>query len=73
MLDTIMYVSSNEIHMIFEDRVVVIHSDKGNALDLLAIILSPFPLREGNEYKEYMRLTAISEEDTAVIELDKVA
>lgn len=70
MLDKILYVNSNRVVLFFSDRVVNLHSDSGDVLNLLAIVLSPIATSEleiGNEYSDLNKKYASSIEDTQLI------
>lgn len=73
MLDKVLYVNENEAVIYFETHSISVYSDSGNVLDLVAILLSPFPLDGGNEYNQYVTRIRMSQEDTMVIDIDDVA
>lgn len=73
MLDKVLYVNENEAVIYFETHSVGVYSDSGNVMDLVAILLSPFPLEAGGEYDQYVAKVRMSQEDTMIVDINDVA
>ena len=76
MLDKVYYVNDNHVVIYFDTHHVNVRSDNGDALDIAATLLCPFPmerLEKGREFDSMIELIKISEEDTVIIDINKVA
>lgn len=76
MFDKIYYVNEGHVVIYFDTHHINVYSDQGDALNMAARLLAPFPserLEEGKEFESLCRLMRTSEEDTVIIDIKKIA
>ena len=72
MIDKILYVNRNYAVIYFDTHSVGVSTDDRDVLELIDMLLAPLDSRWETR-SDYLKALAISEEDTQIIEMNKVA